>query len=220
MPRASRATPPAAPLTAYLARYAERTAALARALPLPAVARVVEVLLRARDDGRLILVLGNGGSAATASHFANDLGKGGAAGFSRRFKVLALTDNVPLLTAWANDTAYEHAFAEQLRNFCGADDVVIGISGSGNSPNVLNALRLARERGAITIGLTGRPGGALPGLVDHCLAVPSDDMQHIEDMHLVALHLVYCAIRDHEVAALPLGAPPRVTPLHAAPERP
>jgi D-sedoheptulose 7-phosphate isomerase len=190
-------------MTEYLRRYMERTAALARALPVGVIAEIVDVLIRACEAGRFIYVMGNGGSAATASHLANDLGKGGMTGFPRRFKVLALTDNVPLMTAWANDTAYEHVFEEQLRNFCSPGDVAIGISGSGNSPNVLNALRLARECGAVTVGLTGFAGGALSALADHCLIVPSDDMQHIEDMHMVAAHVIYAAIRDEYVARLP-----------------
>jgi D-sedoheptulose 7-phosphate isomerase len=140
--------------------------------------------------------MGNGGSAANAEHFVNDLGKGGRRGFPRRFKVLSLASNVPLLTAWANDTDYEHVFAEQLRNFVGPADVVMAISGSGNSRNVLNAIALARARGAVTVGLTGFDGGKLKALCDHCVVVPSDDMQHIEELHLVVLHAIYAAIRD------------------------
>jgi D-sedoheptulose 7-phosphate isomerase len=195
-------------MTEYLRQYVNRTAALTQALPIDVLAGIVHVLIRACEADRFIYVMGNGGSAATASHLANDLGKGGMTGFPRRFKVLALTDNVPLLTAWANDTAYDHVFAEQLRNFCAPGDVAVGISGSGNSPNVLHALRLARERGAVTVGLTGRGGGALRGLADHCFIVPSDDMQHIEDMHMVAAHLIYSAIRDEYVARLPQTARP------------
>lgn len=183
-------------LSTYLEAYLAGTARLARGLPLASLETIVHLLVRAREEERCIFVLGNGGSAATASHFANDLGKGGMTGFASRFKVLALTDNVPLMTAWANDTHYENIFAEQLRNFCTPGDVVVAISGSGNSPNVLAAVRLAHERGATTVGLTGLPGGKLRQLVDHCLVVPSDDMQHIEDMHLITTHVVYSAIRD------------------------
>jgi D-sedoheptulose 7-phosphate isomerase len=197
MPKPARA--PA--LAAYLDDYLARTATLARALPLPIIQTIVKSIVCAWERDRFVFVMGNGGSAATASHLANDLGKGGITGFRRRFKVLALADNVPLLTAWANDTSYANVFAEQLSNFCGAGDVAIGISGSGNSPNVLAAMQLARERRAVTIGLTGFDGGELRALVDHCLVVPSNDMQHVEDMHMVVAHLIYSAIRDQYVEA-------------------
>lgn len=180
----------------YLARYLERSAETLRTLPVPAIDGIIEALLRALESERFVYVMGNGGSAANAEHFANDLGKGGQRGFPRRFKVLSLASNVSLMTAWANDTAYDQVFAEQLRNFVGTGDVVMAISGSGNSPNVLNALTLARQRGAVTVGLTGFDGGALKSLCDHCVIVPSDNMQHIEELHLVVLHAIYSAVRD------------------------
>jgi D-sedoheptulose 7-phosphate isomerase len=180
----------------YLERYLARSADVLRQLPVGAIDGVVGALLRALESGRFIYVMGNGGSAANAEHFVNDLGKGGQRGFPRRFKVMSLTGNVSLMTAWANDTDYEHVFAEQLRNFVSSGDVVLAISGSGNSRNVLNALGLARERGAVTVGLTGFDGGKLKSLCDHCVVVPSDNMQHIEELHLVVLHAIYSAIRD------------------------
>jgi D-sedoheptulose 7-phosphate isomerase len=157
---------------------------------------IIDILLRAYEDERFIFIMGNGGSAATASHFACDLSKGTICRSDKRFKVIALTDNVPLLTAWANDTDYEHVFAEQLSHFIGPGDVVLGISGSGNSPNIINAVRLAAAKSAITIGLTGFKGGLLKDVVDHCLIVPSDNMQHIEDLHMILTHLVSSSIRD------------------------
>lgn len=180
----------------YLERYLERSADTLRRLPVAAIDAVIETLLRALESDRFVYVMGNGGSAANAAHFANDLGKGGQRGFPRRFKVLSLASNLPLLTAWANDTGYEHVFAEQLRNFVGRGDVVMAISGSGNSPNVVHALTLARAHGAVTVGLTGGDGGKLKDLCDHCLVVPSDNMQHIEELHVVMLHAIYSAIRD------------------------
>jgi D-sedoheptulose 7-phosphate isomerase len=175
----------------------DRTAALARQMPLDVIETVIERLIEAGEANRHIFVMGNGGSAATASHFVNDLSKGGDTGSARRLRVMGLTDNVPLLTAWANDTHYHRIFAEQLRNFVGAGDVVIGVSASGKSPNVLEALRLARAQRACTIGFTGRSGGEMKDLVDHCVQVPSDNVQHIEDLHLVAFHLVYSHLRDN-----------------------
>jgi D-sedoheptulose 7-phosphate isomerase len=158
--------------------------------------QVEAILLRARDEGRTVFIIGNGGSAATASHMANDLNKGAAVAGQRRFRALALTDNVPLITAWANDTRYEQIFVEQMANFIRPGDVLIAISGSGNSPNVIAALEWARGEGAVTIGLTGGSGGRLLGLVDCCLLVPSNRMEQIEDMHLVLAHAICVSVRN------------------------
>jgi D-sedoheptulose 7-phosphate isomerase len=164
-------------------------------LPFATINRIGEAILHAYDAGRMIYVFGNGGSAALASHFACDLGKGTVNGNGKRFHVLALTDNVPLITAWANDSNYENIFAAQLSNFVRRDDIAFAISGSGNSPNVLRALKVARDARAITIGLTGFQGGLMGDLCDHCMIVPSDNMQIIEDLHLCAVHAVFTAIR-------------------------
>jgi len=166
-----------------------------RNIPVTILDRIVDVLMEAYDSERMIYLFGNGGSAALASHFACDLGKGTANGSSKRFHVLALTDNVPLMTAWANDARYEDIFAEQLINFVRTDDIVLAISGSGRSPNVLKALKVAREAGAVTIGLTGFEGGDMKGLCDLCLVVPSNNMQIIEDLHLSVTHAVFTALR-------------------------
>ncbi|MBI4516632.1 MAG: SIS domain-containing protein [Deltaproteobacteria bacterium] len=179
-----------------LRAYLDRTAALAGQMPLAAIEAVIQRLIEAGERDQAIFVMGNGGSAATASHFANDLSKGDVGGSARRLRVLALTDNVALMTAWANDTAYQRVFAEQLRNFARPGDVVIGVSASGRSANVLEAVRLGRAHGACTIGFTGQHGGDLKQLVDHCVQVPSDNVQHVEDLHLVAFHLVYSRLRD------------------------
>jgi len=164
-------------------------------LPFATIDQIAESLLRAHDRGRMIYLFGNGGSAALASHFACDLGKGTANGTGKRFRVLALTDNVPLMTAWSNDSKYEDIFAEQLSNFVQRDDIAFAISGSGNSPNVLRALRLARSAGAITIGLTGYQGGKMKELCDQCMIVPSDNMQIIEDLHLCVAHAIFTVVR-------------------------
>jgi D-sedoheptulose 7-phosphate isomerase len=192
----------------YLERYLAAGADTLRRLPVAALDGIVDVLVRALETDRWIYVMGNGGSAANAEHFVNDLGKGGRGGFPRRFKVLSLASNVPLLTAWANDTAYDQIFAEQLRNFVGPGDVVIALSGSGNSPSVLNALALARARGAVTVGFTGGDGGKLRALCDHCVVVPDESMQHIEEGHLAALHAIYSAIRDFSMPPEPGSAEP------------
>ena len=164
-------------------------------LPFTMIERIVNVLLQAYEASRTIYLFGNGGSAALASHFACDLSKGAANGSGKRFQVLAFTDNVPLITAWANDARYEDIFAEQLINFVRPNDIAFAISGSGNSPNVLKALEVAREASAFTIGLTGFQGGEMKGLCDLCLIVPSDNMQIIEDLHLSVTHAVFRALR-------------------------
>ena len=126
----------------YLERYLAASADLLGKLPVAAIDGVIRALVQTMESGRFIYVMGNGGSAANAEHLVNDLGKGGERGFPRRFKILSLTGNVPLMTAWANDTDYDQVFAEQLRNFVGRGDLVMAISGSGNSRNVLNAVTL------------------------------------------------------------------------------
>jgi D-sedoheptulose 7-phosphate isomerase len=179
----------------YFATMAET----ARKLPYDIIDHIAETLLEAYENKRGVFLFGNGGSAALASHFACDLGKGATNGSPKRFRVIALTDNIPLITAWANDACYEDIFAEQLRNFVRPRDVVLAISGSGNSPNVLNALKIGRSAGAINVGLTGFSGGRLRGLCDICVIVPSENMQIIEDLHVSIAHSLFTSIR-HRLA--------------------
>jgi D-sedoheptulose 7-phosphate isomerase len=159
--------------------------------------QIAAALFQAYDEGRKVYFLGNGGSASLASHFACDLAKGTVIPGEqrRRFQAMSLTDNVALLTAWANDTSYDQVFSEQLRNALRPRDVVVAISASGNSPNVLLALQVAREFEAFTIGLTGFAGGKMRSLCDLCLVVPSDNMQIIEDLHVGIAHAVFTVIR-------------------------
>lgn len=166
-----------------------------RGLPFAVIDRVADVLWRAYVEDRTVYVFGNGGSAALASHCACDLGKGTVVNGNRRFRVLALTDNVPLMTAWSNDASYEDVFAEQLATFVDKDDIVLAISGSGNSPNVLKALKVAKDAGAFTIGLTGFHGGRMKPLCDLCVIVPSESMQIIEDLHVCVNHAIFSAVR-------------------------
>jgi len=173
-------------------QYFEELRGVAADLPHDSINQIAEELLKANQSGRMVFLFGNGGSASLASHFACDLGKGTAyCNGGKRFRVLALTDNIPTMTAWANDSGYEDIFAEQLRNFVQPQDIAFAISGSGNSKNVLNALRLAREAGATTIGVTGFEGGEMKSLCDICVVVPSDNMQIIEDLHLSMAHSIY-----------------------------
>jgi D-sedoheptulose 7-phosphate isomerase len=159
-------------------------------VPSEALDLAAGMLLRARAEGRRVYVLGNGGSAATASHFVCDLVKTAQVAGLSPLRAFALGDNIPLLTAWANDRAYERCFAEQVAALVDAGDIVIGISASGNSPNVVAALRSAAERGATTIGLLGFDGGAARALVDLAIHVPCDDYGLVEDAHSAIGHVV------------------------------
>ncbi len=167
-------------------------------LPHGTIEHAIGELLSAYEDRRCIFIFGNGGSAALASHFVCDLGKGTVTGNNghKRFRVMALTDNVPLMTAWANDSCYERIFAEQLQNFVAPGDVAFAISGSGNSPNVLRALEAARDARATTIGLAGFKGGKMKDLCDVCVIIPSNNMQIIEDFHVSVTHAVFSVIRS------------------------
>src|SRR5580658_1578424 len=188
----------------YVQRYVEETRdALADRYLAEGVAKIVPVLLEARRTGRTIFFFGNGGSASTASHFVCDIGKATIRGDGRRFKCIALVDSVESVTAWANDAEYSKVFSEQLRGLAVPGDVAFGISGSGNSPNVLKAMELAKEMGLRTVGLTGMGGGKLKGLSEIPVVVPSNSMQHIEDVHLLICHLLTAYLRD-ETQAPPL----------------
>ena len=166
-------------------------------LPYSELDRIVAVILEGFDSGRTVFVFGNGGSAASASHMMCDMNKGAIdSAQPRRLRTMALTDNIPLITAYGNDTSYEHIFSEQLKNFVVANDVAFAISGSGNSPNVLAALKAAKDAGAITVGLAGYQGGKMKPLCDVCAVVPSDNMQMIEDMHHSMLHSLFTVVKD------------------------
>jgi D-sedoheptulose 7-phosphate isomerase len=169
---------------------------------LSAVEKIVPIFLRARAEDRTIFFFGNGGSASTASHFVTDIAKvaGGveSKGPGKRFRCVCLNDNVPGVTAWANDVGYSSIFAGQLSSLAEKGDVAVAISGSGNSPNVLEAVTKARAMGLTTVGLTGIGGGKLKDLVDVALVVPSNSMQHVEDTHLVTLHLLTAYLRDEQ----------------------
>lgn len=176
-------------------------------LPIEEIEQVCDVLYQAYQQNKTVYLFGNGGSAALASHMACDLGKGTFAPNHvplpgvKRFKVLSLTDNVPLISAWGNDTSYQDIFAEQLANFIEPGDVALGISGSGNSANVIRALALARAKKAITIGLMGFRGGKVKEVVDYAIIVRLDNMQQIEDAHLIIAHIIFLSLQKRICAA-------------------
>jgi D-sedoheptulose 7-phosphate isomerase len=154
------------------------------------VALAIEWFDEARAAGRHIFVCGNGGSASTASHFVCDVVKGASYQRHRRFKIMALTDSLSTLTAYSNDVGYECVFAEQLKNFAQPDDVLMCISGSGNSPNVVCAMEYANSIGCKTIALTGRDGGKLGPMAQLNLHVAVPHMGRIEDAHMVICHMI------------------------------
>lgn len=164
---------------------------------------IADRIMEAYENNSTIFLFGNGGSASLASHFACDLAKGTCVPRTdkRRLRAIALTDNIPLITAWGNDSGYEHIFAQQLENMIRPHDIAIGISCSGNSPNVLNALLLARKTGATTIGLGGFKGGRMQEMCDLALIVPSDNMQVIEDVHLSVAHALFTIVR-HRISMM------------------
>jgi D-sedoheptulose 7-phosphate isomerase len=159
------------------------------------VAQVVDLLLEAGERGSMIFVCGNGGSASTASHMACDLAKGARVAGFPPFRAIALTDSLPQLTAWANDTSYDNCFAGQLEGLGRPGDLLIAISGSGNSPNVLNAVEVARNLGMNTVGFAGFNGGKLKDLVDYALVIPASNIEQVEDVHLVLEHTICITLR-------------------------
>lgn len=170
--------------------YIELERSVLSQIDVNAINTVMNELDMARKRNSTIYIMGNGGSASTASHFANDFGKGISEHIAQKFRIVCLNDNMATITAIANDISYDAIFEFQLRGKVAKDDVVIGISGSGNSPNVLRAVELSKAAGAKTIGLTGFDGGRLRQLVDVSLHVPVMSMQVSEDLHMIFDHLM------------------------------
>jgi D-sedoheptulose 7-phosphate isomerase len=180
------------PIKSYFAEVED----MLEAISTSQLQQVLFILEQAYCDNRHVFIMGNGGSAATASHLALDLAKNTIAGERRRLRVLSLTDHVPLITAWSNDCAYEHIFSEQLANLVEAGDVVIGISASGNSLNVINACSLAKQEDATTIGLLGANGGKMKELVDAYVLAPGQNIEQEEDAHMIISHVITRHMRD------------------------
>lgn len=182
----------------YTADYRKELIDTIQSIDLGRVEQAIEWLRDARANDRHIFVCGNGGSASTASHFACDIVKGASYQREKRFRIMALTDSLPTLTAYSNDVSYDCVFAEQLKNFAQPGDVVIAISGSGNSPNVLRAVEYANSAGCRTIALTGRDGGKLAPLAALNIHVPVPHMGRIEDAHMIVCHMIGYAFMDTE----------------------
>ena len=180
--------------------YLNRLTALLDEVSLEQVDTATALLWDNYVQGRRTVFCGNGGSAATASHLPADFQKNLFLHGGRPWECLSLTDSVPLLTAWSNDTEYANVFAAQARTWLRPGDLLVAISGSGNSPNILAAVDAAHEIGAVTLGWSGYGGGKLAGLALHNIVVHSDNMQLVEDVHMIVGHLIYSALRDRVLA--------------------
>lgn len=181
----------ASPATlSFPSQYQAKLVSSIGTVDLEKVSEAIEILARARNNNRHIFVCGNGGSASTASHFVTDMVKGASYNRHARFRIMALTDSMPTITAYSNDVSYDCIFAEQLKNFAQPEDVLIAISGSGNSCNVVCAAEYANSVGCETIALTGRDGGKLGRTAKLEIRVPDDHMGRIEDGHLIVCHMI------------------------------
>lgn len=178
-----------------LEAYAADAAARLMRTDFAKLAEVGSLLLKAKAEGRSVFLIGNGGSAATASHVTNDLVKGCRCGDAPGFRAFCLSDSNALVTCLANDFSYEEIYSILLRTYAKAGDLVLAFSGSGNSPNIVHALKTAREMGLATVGFGGRDGGKMKALCDLILIAPTDSMEMLEDMHLVYFHDLVCAMR-------------------------
>lgn len=183
---------------AYASEYKRRLVTALETVDLDRVEDLIEVFRKAREEDRQIFVFGNGGSAATANHFACDVVKGASYGKEKRFKIMSLGEQIPTMTAYSNDVGYESVFVEPLKNFVRPGDVVMGISGSGNSENVMRAIRFARSIGCYTVGLSGLTGGQLRPGVDLSIHVSDDHMGRVEDAHHFICHMVCYSFMDAE----------------------
>ena len=163
------------------------------------VDQAIEAFRKARDEDRQIFVFGNGGSAATANHFACDIVKGASYGREKRFKIMALSEQVPTMTAYSNDVGYDVIFLEQLRNFARPGDIVMALSGSGNSPNVVRAIEHANEIGCYTIGLSGCDGGKLGEMAKLNVHVADHHMGRAEDGHMIICHMIAYHFMDNDL---------------------
>jgi len=168
--------------------YFEREKATLDAISKEDLNTLMNLLVGAKDEGKTIFIMGNGGSAATASHYVCDFNKGISLGKKKMFKFICLNDNVPTMMAYANDLSYADVFVGPLKNFMLPGDIVIGISGSGNSENVVRAIQYANENGGVSVGITGYSGGKVKQLSKYNVHVPIDDMQITEDLHMVLDH--------------------------------
>lgn len=181
----------------YIQKYFEREIEVIKHLDYAAIAETVMAIKDAYQREAAIYVFGNGGSAATASHFVCDFNKGISEKLDKKFHLICLNDNVSVLTAISNDISYEEVFSFQLMNRLKETDLVLAVSGSGNSGNIIKAVEYAKEVGAKVIGMTGYSGGRLKELADYYMHVEVDDMQITEDLHMAFGHMMYAVLSDY-----------------------
>ena len=181
-------------MNGFISEYFEELKKILSRVNKKDIEEITEIIHKAYLNERTIFILGNGGSASTASHFACDLGKGTLSKVydinEKRFRVVSLTDNIATISAYANDLSFDDVFIQQLRNLVHKGDMVIAITGSGNSKNVVKAVKYARDSGATTIGLLGFDGGRVKKLLDKYVIIPSDHYGRIEDVHLILEHMI------------------------------
>ena len=190
----------------YLQNYITSLQQTMDKLSQPLISEVINILQRARMQGSQIFIMGNGGSASTASHFVCDLAKNTRREGLPHFRAIGLADNMEIFSAYANDEGYENVFSQQLINLIKPGDIVIAISASGNSKNVLNAVEESRKYGAITIGFTGFDGGRLGQMVDIHIHVKSTIIEHVEDIHLMLEHMIVRTIKDQPFIGIDMAA--------------
>jgi D-sedoheptulose 7-phosphate isomerase len=183
-------TQPVSEMQTHVDDYLSRLHAATDALPRDTLAGLGEMLFRAYRNDKQVFTIGNGGSSSTASHMAADLAKNTIGPNMRRFRITSLNENAAIVTALANDLGYENVFSEQLINLIRAGDVLIVASASGNSPNVLNAMRYAQQQSAEVVGLLGFDGGEAAEIADLAIVVPSYDYGIVEDVHLIINHIL------------------------------
>lgn len=171
-------------------KYFDKEISTVQKLDIEAINKSMDAIAAAWRRGATVYTMGNGGSAATASHFVCDFNKGISSEVCKKFNVICLSDNTPIVTAIANDISYDDIFVFQLKEILKKDDLIIAISGSGNSKNIIKAVEYAKEIGAEVVGLTGYSGGKLQEIADYSMHVPVDDMQITEDIHMIFDHMM------------------------------
>jgi D-sedoheptulose 7-phosphate isomerase len=181
----------------WMENYLKNQKRALESLPVDTLALVIEAFHRAWRDGRQIFVFGNGGSAASCSHFANDLGKSSSDRLPRRFRIMSLNDNTAWITALGNDYSYEDIFVRQLMNYAQPGDIALTMSVSGSSPNVVRALQWAKDNGLVTIALVGEKRGNLAAIADHLMVVDDGHYGRVEDSHMTIAHMICYAFMEH-----------------------
>lgn len=186
------------PRTEYISQYLQKLHSGLSMLDVTSLSKIIDRLAEARDKKQHVFVIGNGGSSATASHFVNDLNKMASSEALGFFKAISLADNMPLITAWANDTSYENVFSMQMRNLQQKGDVLVVISASGNSPNVVKAISEAKNAGMMTLGLLGFDGGKAKAMLDHSVTFPEFHYGRAEDAHHICCHIIATNLSSKE----------------------